>query len=436
MDTIPLDYETLRLIWWAAAGHPADRLRRDGRLRPGRRHAAALRGAHRRRAALVINIVGPVWEGNQVWLILGGGAIFAALPPLYAVSFSGFYLAMFLILFALILRPVGFKFRSKVEDKRWRAVWDWALFIGGFVPALVFGVAMGNVLLGAPFHFDDTLRIYYTGGFFGLLSPFALLCGLVSVSMLVTHGAAMLAIKTDGPVAMRARRYGSLAALATAVLFVLAGVWVAFGITGHAIVGVTDTAAASNPLFKQVASATGGWMANYRAMPWTWIFPVLGVVGALLSALLLRAGRGGCGVPGFGIGHRQHHPHRRRGGVPVPAAVLHPPVLQPDAVGFVLQPPDAVRHAGGDLPVPAPDHPLHQLGVPRAARQGEPGKPGTEPQLLLRRSHVVFLLDTRREPGGEFRHPQRHVVRNARERPHRARSERTGSQAPGGRSAR
>ena len=111
--------------------------------------------------------------------------------------------------------------------------------------------------------------------------------------MLVAHGAAMLTIKTDGPVAMRARRYGSLAALATAVLFVLAGIWVAFGITGHAIVGVADTAAASNPLFKQVASATGGWMANYQAMPWTWIFPVLGVLGALLSALLLRAGRGG-----------------------------------------------------------------------------------------------------------------------------------------------
>ena len=209
------------------------------------------------------------------------------------MSFSGFYLAMFLILFALILRPVGFKFRSKVEDKRWRALWDWGLFIGGVVPSLVFGVAMGNVLLGAPFHFDDTLRITYTGGFFALLSPFAVLCGLVSVAMLVAHGAAMLVIKTDGPVAMRARRYGSIAALATALLFVLAGVWVAFGITGHALVGAVDTAAPSNPLFKEVATTAGGWMANYRAMPWNWIFPVLGVVGALLSAALLRAGRGG-----------------------------------------------------------------------------------------------------------------------------------------------
>ena len=293
MDTIPLDYETLRLIWWLLLGvlligfAVMDGFDLGvGTLLP----AVARTDAERR---LVLNVIGPVWEGNQVWLILGGGAIFAAFPALYAVSFSGFYLAMFLILFALILRPVGFKFRSKVEDKRWRAVWDWGLFVGGFVPSLVFGVAMGNVLLGAPFHFDDTLRIYYTGGFFALLSPFAVLCGLVSVTMLIAHGAAMLVIKTDGPVAVRAQRYGAWAALATAVLFVLAGVWVAFGITGHAVVGAVDTTGASNPLFKQVTTAAGGWMANYQAMPWTRIFPVLGVAGALASAALLRAGRGG-----------------------------------------------------------------------------------------------------------------------------------------------
>ncbi|KAF1709614.1 cytochrome d ubiquinol oxidase subunit II [Pseudoxanthomonas sacheonensis] len=301
MDTIPLDYETLRLIWWLLLGilligfAVTDGFDLGvGTLLP----AVARTDAERR---LVLNVIGPVWEGNQVWLILGGGAIFAAFPALYAVSFSGFYLAMFLILFALILRPVGFKFRSKVEDKRWRAVWDWGLFVGGFVPSLVFGVAMGNVLLGAPFHFDDTLRIFYTGGFFALLSPFAVLCGLVSVAMLVAHGAAMLVIKTDGEVALRARRYGSLAALATAVLFVLAGVWVANGVTGYSIVGALDTAGASNPLGKQAIAAPGAWMANYRAMPWTWIFPLLGVAGALLSALMLRAGRGGAAIMASGL---------------------------------------------------------------------------------------------------------------------------------------
>ena len=301
MDTIPLDYETLRLVWWLLLGilligfAVMDGFDLGvGTLLP----AVARTDAERR---LVLNVLGPVWEGNQVWLIVGGAAIFAAFPALYAVSFSGFYLAMFLILFALILRPVGFKFRSKVEDKRWRAVWDWGLFVGGFVPALVFGVAMGNVLLGAPFHFDDTLRIFYTGGFFALLSPFAVLCGLVSVAMLVAHGAAMLVIKTDGPVALRARRYGSLAAVTTAVLFVLAGIWVANGVTGYSIVGVIDAAGASNPLAKQAIAAPGAWMANYQAMPWTWTFPVLGVAGALLSALMLRAGRGGLAFLASGL---------------------------------------------------------------------------------------------------------------------------------------
>ena len=293
MDTIPLDYATLRLIWWLLLGilligfAVMDGFDLGiGTLLP----AVARTDAERR---LVLNVVGPVWEGNQVWLILGGGAIFAAFPALYAVSFSGFYMAMFLILFALILRPVGFKFRSKVEDPRWRAVWDWALFVGGFVPALVFGVAMGNVLLGVPFYFDDTLRIHYSGGFFGLLSPFALLCGLVSVGMLVMHGAAMLGMKTDGVVATRARRYGALAALATALLFVLAGAWVAKGVTGYGIVGVLDPAGVSNPLAKQVIAAPGAWMANYRALPWTWIFPLLGVAGALLGAAMLWIGRPG-----------------------------------------------------------------------------------------------------------------------------------------------
>ena len=123
---------------------------------------------------VAINTIGPVWEGNQVWFILGGGAIFAAWPPLYAVSFSGFYLAMFVVLAALILRPVGFKYRSKRPDPSWRSAWDWALFVGGFVPALIFGVAVGNVLQGVPFRLTDEMRIVYEGGFFGLLNPFAL----------------------------------------------------------------------------------------------------------------------------------------------------------------------------------------------------------------------------------------------------------------------
>ncbi len=294
MDFIFLDYPTLRLIWWLLLGVLLIGFAvMDGfDLGVGTLLPFVARTDEERR--LVINTIGPVWEGNQVWLILGGGAIFAAWPPLYAVSFSGFYLAMFLILFALILRPVGFKYRGKMPSQRWRNNWDWALFVGGLVPALIMGVAVGNVLLGVPFHFDDTQRIFYTGGFFGLLTPFALLAGLVSVAMLVAHGAAMLVLKTDGPVAERAARFGSIAALASFVLFAAAGVWVAMGLPGYQISSQVVADGPSNPLLKTVQlNAAGGWMHNYSSMPATVLAPVIGLLGALLSAMLLRKRRGG-----------------------------------------------------------------------------------------------------------------------------------------------
>lgn len=298
MDTIPLDYPTLRLVWWSLLGVLLIGFAvMDGfDLGVATLLPAVARTDEERR--IVLNVIGPVWEGNQVWLILGGGAIFAAFPPLYAVSFSGFYFAMFLILVALILRPVGFKFRSKVPDARWRSVWDWALFVSGLVPAFVFGVAVGNVLLGAPFHFDDVLRPIYTGGFFDLLSPFALLCGLVSLAMLIAHGAGMLAMKTEGAISLRARRFGSIAAVLTAVLFALGGVWLAKGVDGYRVLGLLDPAGPSNPLAKHVISDSGAWMVNYARWPLLWALPSLGIAGALLSAFALRAGRAVLGFCG------------------------------------------------------------------------------------------------------------------------------------------
>lgn len=294
MDFILLDYTTLRVIWWLLLGILLIGFAvMDGfDLGVGTLLPFVARNDAERR--LVINTIGPVWEGNQVWLILGGGAIFAAWPPLYAVSFSGFYLAMFVILFALILRPVGFKFRSKMPSERWRNTWDWALFIGGFIPALIMGVAVGNVVLGVPFHFDDSMRIFYTGSFFGLLMPFALLAGLLSVSMLVAHGAAMLVLKTDGPVAERAARFGSIAAIIAFVLFAVGGAWVAFGLPGYQITSQLVTDGATNPLLKTAElGAAGGWMRNYSTMPATILAPLLGLAGLLASAVLLRARRGG-----------------------------------------------------------------------------------------------------------------------------------------------
>ncbi|MDM9628743.1 cytochrome d ubiquinol oxidase subunit II [Rhizobium sp. S152] len=284
-----IDYGTLRVIWWLLLGILLIAFAAtDGfDLGVGTLLPFVARTDTERRVA--INTIGPVWEGNQVWLILGGGAIFAAWPPLYAVSFSGFYLAMFAILFALILRPVGFKYRSKRESARWRNNWDWALFIGGFVPSLIFGVAVGNVLQGVPFRFDpNDMRIFYEGTFFGLLNPYALLCGLLSVAMLVMHGAAWLALKADGPVAIRARSYGSVAAVAVILLFALAGISLALGVHGYRITSDINPAGPSNPLMK-IASHDGSWLANYASYPWLLIAPVCGFLGAAATLLAMRA---------------------------------------------------------------------------------------------------------------------------------------------------
>ncbi len=284
-----IDYQTLRLIWWLLIGVLLIAFAVTDGFDLGVGMLLPFVGKTDTERRIAINTIGPVWEGNQVWLILGGGAVFAAWPPLYAVSFSGFYLAMFAILFALILRPVAFKYRSKRESARWRSNWDMALFIGGFVPSLIFGVAVGNVLQGVPFRFDPSdMRIFYEGTFFGLLNPYALLCGLLSVAMLTMHGAAWLVLKSSGPVSDRARRYGSAAALLVIVLFALGGIFLALGVNGYSITSEVVTGGPSNPLFK-TASHDGSWLANYGSHTWMLIAPIAGFLGAIATFIAIRA---------------------------------------------------------------------------------------------------------------------------------------------------
>jgi cytochrome d ubiquinol oxidase subunit II len=244
---------------------------------------------------VIINTVGPHWDGNQVWLITAGGALFAAWPLVYAAAFSGLYVAMLLVLFALFFRPAGFDYRSKLDDPRWRGAWDWALFAGSAVPALVFGVAFGNLLLGLPFTLDPLLRSSYSGSFFALLNPFALVAGAVSLSMLVMQGAVWLQLRTDDPVAGRARQAAMGAGGVLVALFALAGVWVAFGIDGYRVVAMPDPGSFPNPLAKTVELGVGAWLGNYRAQPWLWLVPVLGFAGALATVGLAAVRRPGWG---------------------------------------------------------------------------------------------------------------------------------------------
>ena len=288
MSTFPLDYEVLRLIWWALLGILLIGFAVMGGMDLGMGALLPFVARTDDERRVMLNLVGPTWEGNQVWLVLGGGAIFAAWPAIYAASFSGFYLAMIAILLALILRPVGFKFRSKIDNPTWRSVWDWALFVGGFVPAVVFGVAVGNLFVGVPFRLDETLRTSYEGNFFQLLMPFPLVAGLLSLAMLLTMGAAVIAARTTGPVAERARIYGRWAAAATVGLFVLGGVVTLFLLSGFKVTSVQDVFGPSNPLSKTVVLEQGAWRTNYTSMPWTIVAPVLALIGSVVAYLALE----------------------------------------------------------------------------------------------------------------------------------------------------
>jgi cytochrome bd ubiquinol oxidase subunit II len=286
-----LDYETLKIIWWLLVGilllgfavmdgHDMG----VGTLLP----FVAKDDVERR---VVINTVGPHWDGNQVWFITGGGAIFAAWPLVYATAFSGFYWAMLAVLWALFFRPVGFDYRSKVAHPTWRTAWDWGLFVGGAVPALIFGVAFGNLLEGVPFHFEPNLMPVYTGSFWALLNPFALLAGVVSLAMLTFHGANYLMIRTEGDVYRRAKTASLIFGLVMLAAFAGAGVWVASGMPGYAITSAVDPGALPNPLDKTVVMQAGAWMSNFSHQPLLWLVPGAAFAGGLLALLMALTDR-------------------------------------------------------------------------------------------------------------------------------------------------
>ena len=285
------DYELLRLVWWVLVGVLLIGFAITDGFDMGVGALLPFVGKKDVERRVMLNTMGPHWEGNQVWLVTAGGALFAAWPMVYAAAFSGFYIAMILTLMALFFRPVGFKYRSLQEGAQWRTSWDWALFAGSAIPPVIFGVAFGNLLQGVPFSFNQFLMLTYHGNFFGLLNPFGLLAGLVSLFMIVTQGAAWLMMKTEGEVLARSRTAAMIFSLLTLVLFALAGVWVS-GMDGYVIVGAVATDAVTNPLHKEVVVQAGAWMQNYNLYPWMIAAPVLGLVMCLLTAVAAKLDKG------------------------------------------------------------------------------------------------------------------------------------------------
>jgi cytochrome d ubiquinol oxidase subunit II len=285
------DYESLRIIWWVFIGVVAIAFTLTEGFDFGVGTLLPFLGRNDVERRVIINTVGTTWEGNQVWLVLLGGAIFAIWPAVYATLFSGLYVAMMLVLFSLFFRPAGFDYRSKLEHPTWRSAWDYCLFLGGTLPPILLGVLVGNLLLGLPFHLDQDLRTFYTGTFWALLSPFALLCGVIGLILTTFHGALFLKWRTEGVIHERARKAVHRLGLLLIMTLCLATLWVLAGIPRPELLTIAGHGSPSNPLQKTVLQVGPGWWPHFQANPWMLTAPILGFLG-IFSAWVLGRGKG------------------------------------------------------------------------------------------------------------------------------------------------
>ncbi|BCM74939.1 cytochrome D ubiquinol oxidase subunit II [Aeromonas caviae] len=292
-----MDYETLKVIWWGLVlfllvGFVV----MDGfDLGVGMLLPVVGKTDDERR--VLLNSVGPVWEGNQVWLIAGAGTLFAAWPLVYAAAFSALYVPFMFLLFGLFLRPVGFDYRSKLPDPVWRRWWDRALVVGGLLPTLVFGATLSLVLQGLPFRFDAALRIHY--GAFAFHWPLLLTAMGTALALLLLHGASFLQCKTQGAIAARSARLALWLGPLASALFALGGVWLG-EMAGYRITAIGDLNGALTPLMKEVVAVPAGWLGNFVAHPVLWAVPVLGLLLPLVCALASRLGKSGLALVASG----------------------------------------------------------------------------------------------------------------------------------------
>ncbi|MGF1744077.1 cytochrome d ubiquinol oxidase subunit II [Vibrio minamisatsumaniensis] len=286
------DYENLRLFTWAVIGVLLIGFIITDGFDMGVAALLPVLGKSEVDRRIMINSIAPHWDGNQVWLVTAGGAIFAIWPAIYAAAFSGFYLAMIIVLATLWLRPLGMDYRAKIDNPQWKKACDIALIVSGFIPPVIFGVGFGNLMIGVPFEFNELLMMSYQGGFWDLLTPFPLLCGLVSLAMVVTQGAAFLQMKTTGDLKQRAQKVIVCMALVTVGLFIVGGIY-AYTLPGYLITSPVVTDGVSNPLLKHVMKFDDLLLHNYENYLVLWGIPALGIIGMLSCAVMTRLNRAG-----------------------------------------------------------------------------------------------------------------------------------------------
>lgn len=299
------DYTTLQVIWWILIGV----LLIGFALTNGMDMAVSSLlfpvGKNSAERKVLISTIVPHWDGNQVWLITAGGAIFAAWPEVYAASFSGLYWAMLLVLFAIWLRPLAFDYRNHGESETWKKRWDIALTLGSLIPMLIFGVAFGNLLQGLPFYADENMRWHYDGYFLSallpLLNPFALLCGIISVLMLITHGSMWIMLRVDESISYRARKIAVISALLTVFLFVIAGFW-SYGFNGYVLNSLAPAGSFNTITGKSVSVVENGLFLHYINYPVTVVVPALAGLGMLCAGFFAFKGNAVKGIIASSVG--------------------------------------------------------------------------------------------------------------------------------------
>lgn len=280
-----LEYETLKLIWLLLIAALFIGFAISGGYDLGVNVLLILIGKKDEERRIILNSIGPTWEGNQVWLITAAGALFAAWPLFYATVFSSLYLALLLVLLALILRPPGIDYRSKLNSKIWRNTWDYCLFLSGFLPIFLFGVAFGNLFLGLDFHFDESLRSYSTGSFFSLLHPFSLLTGVVCLCILLLQAAYFLQLKTSSPIDIRAVKLARYLGLLFILSFSLAWIWCIYKLEGYQIIEMPNPNISFSPLSKKVTKEIGFWFNNYQQYSLGYLAPLLSLLAVGLALI-------------------------------------------------------------------------------------------------------------------------------------------------------